>query len=112
MIFSLRTTHLSRLTSSLNEVMVALVGHDGLRQVPEEGLDARGDRLGLPLQPVVQVQLVHLPPVQPHRQKLRHLGGHPHHSVEALLLQSWMETLKNITGWSICSLTLVGLTLI
>ena len=77
-----------QLTSSLDELHVRLEGHDGLRQVPEEGLDGRGDRLGLPLQPVVQVQLVHLPPVQPHRQQLRHLGSHPHHSVEALLLQS------------------------
>ena len=77
-----------QLTSSLDELHVRLEGHDGLREVPEEGLDGRGDRLGLPLQPVVQVQLVHFPPVQPHRQQLCHLGSHPHHSVEALLLQS------------------------
>ena len=34
-----------------------LEGHDRLREVPEEGLDGRSDRLGLPLQVVVETYL-------------------------------------------------------
>ena len=49
----IQQTNTDQLTSSLDELHVCLVRHDGLGQVPEEGLDGGGDRLGLPLQPVV-----------------------------------------------------------
>ena len=42
-------------------------------QIPEESFDGRGDRLGLPLDSIVQVQLICSPPVESHRQQLCHL---------------------------------------
>ena len=42
-------------------------------QIPEESFHSGGDRLGLPLDSIVQVQLVCSPAVKPHCQQLCHL---------------------------------------
>ena len=57
-------------------------------QIPKESLDRGGECFGLPLNVVLQIELVGFPPVQTHRHQLGDLAGHSHHAVHALVLQT------------------------
>lgn len=74
--------------------MVA-VRHERLGQLTQVRLDGARDRLVLPLDAVLEAQLLHFPPVEPHREQLAHLRRDAHQPVQALVLEPCDARLTN-----------------
>ena len=78
----------NKITSCGDKGGVIAEGHERLRQLSEVGLDGAGDGLVLPLEPILQVNFFHFPPVEAHGQQLVDLGRDADQSIKSLILQA------------------------
>jgi hypothetical protein len=79
---------MKKITSCGDKGGVIAERHERLRQLSEVSFDGAGDGLVLPLEPILQVEFVHFPPVQAHGQQLVDLGRDAHQSIKSLILQA------------------------